>query len=289
MAAAFPPRAFFTLFGSFHACRFALRCNDIPVCEHDVSGREMHVDMPVNLHLLPGLNTLEVALSPGVVEGRTVPLDHPSVSAEVQLAVRSQGTSYETAQLLGGFGFSLGVLHASAPDAPELLTAESAAPWVVDGPTDRLVLRRTLSLEPPLPPWRWAGAQTLTLDNTTVAEVIGLYQQFWSAMQRKDVAALRTITADNAQEVQRAFYLPSVDEGHRLLDLEGLARRPSVRLLPMPTEGLRVELLSEGRLVRVVGPDGHSAIRVFDDETRFGGAVSLLYCKLPTRGWVQIR
>ena len=289
MAATFPPQPFFTLFGSFYHCRFALRCNDIPVCAHDVSGREMHVDMPVNLHLVPGRNVLEVSLAPAVVGGVATPLDHRDVSAALQLAVRTQGVSYEHAQLLGGLSFADGALRGEDAAAPALLAEPSGAPWVAQGPADRLVLRCALTLATPLGPWLWAGATPLTLDASTVSEVIGLYRQFWAAMQAKDGAALRAMSEANALEAQQAFYLPTLDDGHKLLDLEGLARRSSVRLLPMPTEGLRVELLAEGRLARLVGADGHSAIRVVDDETGFGGAVSVMYCKLPARGWVQIR
>jgi hypothetical protein len=285
----YPPQPFFTLFGSFYHCRFTLRCNGIPVCAHDVSGREMHVDMPVNLHLAPGPNELELELEAPTVEGRRGGLDDRQLSAELALAVRQKGDSYERAHLLGGFSYADTTLKPMEADDEGLLGAPPPAPTVRDATIERAVFRRLVTPAVSLPRWLWVDARPTPLDDTTVATVIGLYRQVWAAMQRKDVPALRAMSEDNAREAQQAFYLGSLEEGHQTLDFEGLVRRPSVHLLPMPTEGLRVEALADGRLLRLVGSDGLSAIRVVDRETGMGGAVSVMFCQAPGRGWVQIR
>ncbi len=283
MSIELPDRPFFSVAFEVHACRFAIRFNDIPLFTGDVSGRQIDAEIPVNLHLVDGPNTLSVDLRPG-----SVALADRAVLAQVELCVRSAGTPASQGIRLAGVTYEHGALTAldGAVDAP--VVAPPDAPVLLVDTNDRVHALRSVAVRSPFAPWLWTRATPLGIDDVTTSEVLGEYRKFWSILQRKDISALRAATADNARDVQVGFHLPDIDTAYAVLTLEELIGKSSVTLSPMASD-LRMELVADGRMARLVGPDGRSAIRVIDTDFGGEGAISVMFSRVPSRGWVQIR
>jgi len=285
-------RPLFTLAFEAMYCRVELRFNDLPLISVDASTSTVDTELPLNPALLPGDNLLSMALQAGAREdaARTpVLLTHPATRCIAEITVRATGAPAGERKRLAGLAYEGGqfVTLPGDLDAPALARLGNLAS-LINTPQAALG-RQALTLQSPFPAWLWSRAEVLTLDDATTADIVGEYRRFWSVLQQKDGAALRALTADNAREMQVAFGLPSLDDAYAMLSLEDLMRQPSVTLLPLPTEGLRVELLADGRVARLLAADGRSAIRLRDNDLDAEGAVSVLFCKVPTRGWIQIR
>ncbi len=285
-------RPLYTLAFEASYCRFELRFNDLPVVSFDASTSTVDTEIPINPTLLPGDNLLSIALQAGEREdpARTpVLLTHPATRCVAEVTVRAAGAPAGERKRLAGLVYEEGQFATlgAEPGAP---TGGLPGPLatLVNTPTAALG-RQAMALQSPFPVWLWSRAEPLSLDDATTAELVAQYRRFWAAFSQKDGAALRAMTADNAREVQVAFGLPSLDDGYAMLSLEDLMRHPAITLQPLPTDGLRMELLADGRVARLLASDGKSAIRLRDSELDAEGAVSVLYCKLPARGWVQIR
>lgn len=287
-----PVRPLYTLAFEASYCRFELRLNDLPVLAFDASTSTVDSELPINPTLLPGDNLLSVALTAGAREdaARTpVPLTHPATRCVAELTVRAAGAPSGERRRLAGLAYENGQFVTLQPDADAPTPGVTGPLAVLVNNASAALGRQAIALQSPFPAWLWSRAEPLRLDDATTAELIAEYRRFWSAFAQKDAAALRAMTADNAREVQTAFGLASLDDAYSLLSMESLMRNPAIALQPLPTEGLRVELLAEGRVARLLAPDGRSAVRLHDHELGADGAVSVLYCKLPGRGWVQIR
>jgi len=287
-----PPRPLFSIALEGAWCRFALRFNDLPVASFDASTSTIDTEVPINPSLLAGNNTLTVTVLGGERDddARTpVPLSHPGSRLVAEVTVRSLGAPASARKRLGGVAREAGVFTALAADADAPVAGPAGAVSMLVDTDDAKVARPVLDLLCPVPAWLWTRAEPLRADDVTAAEVIAEHRRLWSTLAARDEAGLRALMIENAREVQVAFSLPSLDDAWQMLTFEDLVRRPSITVLPMATAELRLELLAEGRVARLVAADGRSAIRLHDSELGAEGAVSALYCKAPVRGWVQIR
>ncbi len=285
-----PPQPLFTVAFEGAWCRFALRFNDLPVATFDASTSTIDTEVPLNPSLVAGPNTFTVTVLPGARDdGAPVPLSHPGSRLVAEVTVRTLGAPAGTRKRLGGISREAGVFTALEADVDAPVAGPAGAVAVVTDTDDAKVARQVLQLQSPFPAWLWTRAEPLRLDDATTADVIAEYRRLWAILSARDEAGLRALLLENAREVQTAFGLASLDDAWSMLTFEDLVRRPTISVLPMPTEGLRVELLAEGRVARLLAPDGRSAIRLHDSELGAEGAVSVLVCKLPARGWVHIR
>lgn len=286
-----PQTPLFSLAFEASFCRFELRINDLPAMGYDVSERELLNEVPINHSLLTGDNVLSMALRAGERANAAktpVPLDHPAAKCIAEVTVRPMGTPASARRRLLGIQFENGRFAQLGPEAtaPSIVTPGPLA-TVLETTTASLV-RQAFALATPFPAWLWTRADRLTLDDATTAELLAQYRQFWSSLQQRDVGAIRAATFENARELQSAFFLPDLNEAYGMLEIEDMVRRPSNVVAPMELD-LRMELLADGRVARLIAGDGRSPVRVNDPEIEATMAISLLYCRVPGRGWVQIR
>lgn len=284
-----PARPFFALRFDVQFCYFALRFNDIPVLALDVSTSQAGAEFAVNPSMLTGRNTILLEMQSRRDEhDLEIALTDWRVHAKVELTVRPHGAPASEAVVLGGLEVSSGSLTGVESADEALLLAPLTDPLTLFESDAKQIVSRDVSVQVPFAPWLWTRCEPLTLDEQTSNEVLLAYRRFWSLMQAKDTDAVRAATTDNAREIAEAFFLPDVDAGHATLGLERLLTRSTVSLRPMK-QGLQLELLADGRLARLVGKDGRSAIKVIDHELEAEGAIPLYYGRLPGRGWVQLR
>jgi len=287
-----PPQPLFSVAVEGAWCRFAVRFNDLPVARFDASTTTIDTEVPINPSLVAGPNTLTVTVLPGERDDDArspVPLSHPGSRLVAEVTVRSLGAPGGTRKRLGGIAREAGVFAALDADADAPVAGPAGAVTVLTDADEQKVARQVLLPQCPYPSWLWTRAEPLGLDDVTAAELIAQYRRLWATLAARDEAGLRALLLDNAREVQTAFGLPTLHDAWRMLSFEDLVRRPSISVLPMDVEGLRVELLAEGRVARLTAPDGRSAIRLHDAELGAEGAVSALFCRVTGRGWVQIR
>ncbi|MBL8603327.1 MAG: hypothetical protein JNK72_15490 [Myxococcales bacterium] len=284
-----PATPLFTLALEVRRCRFELRLNDLPVLSYDVSDTEISTELPLNQSLLTGDNVLTMSLSAGRLgNGDPALLSRPGAACVAEVTIRPMSAPDGARRRLAGLAFEGQRFQSLDPavDAPSIVTP---GPMAVLAETETQALGRVaFALQTPFQPWLWSRAERLTLDEPTAAELLDQYRQFWAAVDRRDLAALRAATHENAREIQSAFFLGSLNEAHQMLELEDTLRRNGTVVEPLELD-LRMELLADGRVARLVARDGRSPVRVSDPEIEATMAFNLLYCRVPGRGWVQIR
>jgi hypothetical protein len=278
------PKPFFTLVISVFGCRAALHVNDVPVFSEDCSDARIDVELPLNQWVHTGRNSLTARLAAGADEegNPTYPLSSADVVCTLDLCVRPYGTPHTVRVRVSGIAYEGGEWKtgdAGTEGSPVRTLAgadAAAAAW------------REVELQTPFPTWTWHRAESLHLDDATTNELLAQYRRAWALLRGGDVDAVRALAADNAAEIQAAFFLPDARAAQRMLELEALAADPSMSLAPMALD-LRMEVFGDGRLARLVDGAGSSPIRFADRNGGLDAYVGMMWCKLPARGWVMIR
>lgn len=115
-------------------------------------------------------------------------------------------------------------------------------------------------------------------DEQLRAELLAEMRRIHGLLVRRDGEALARLCALQARDYQRAYYLSSLDEAHRMLGLGQLLSDPSIEFEPFPDSILHVEILGGGRLVQLVDSEGKSPLLLRSSEApemvgHLGGAL----------------
>lgn len=278
---------YFTLKIGVCFCRCEVRVNDIPVLVEDVSGSRVDIEMPLNLHVFTGENTLFVKLLPAQMSDQspTLGLDNGNVECVVELVRRPYGRDTSERTVLTSIEFR-GALpepfSTSSAEVPGVSPLQSAYE-----PRERAVAARTVNLVTQFPEWRWVKAPAIEPGQPVLRDLIAEHQRFWASLRAKDTADLRAHMAANAREVQAAYYLRDLDDAYRVIGIEELLRNPDAELKPMPSD-LKLDVFANGRLARLVTDRGDSPIAFRENDTGLDAFLGAWFCRSAT-GWVMIR
>lgn len=278
---------YFTLKIGACFCRCDIRVNDIPVLVEDVSGSRVDIEMPLNLHVFTGENTLSMRLAPAQTSEHapSLTLDNDNVECVVELIRRPYGRDTPERTVLTSLAFHGGGAEpfgASAAEGNGATPVQSAYE-----PREHAMAVRTVSLVTQFPEWRWVKAPVIEPGQPVLRDLLAEHQRLWNALRAKDTSELRAMMAANAREVQAAYYLRDADDAFRVIGIEELLRNPEAQLKPMPAD-LKLEVFANGRLARLVNDRGDSPIAFHEGDTGLDAYIGAWFCRSAT-GWVMIR
>lgn len=278
---------YFTLKIGACFCRCDIRVNDIPVLVEDLSGSRVDIEMPLNLHVFTGENTVSFRLAPAQSseQAPAVALDNGNVECVVELVRRPYGRDTAERTVLASLSFRGGDVDpfgGSSAEVPGVSPVQRAY-----DPQSHAMAARAVSLVTQFPEWRWVKAPVIEAGQPVLRDLLAEHQRFWNALRAKDVADLRAQMSANAREVQAAYYLRDLDDAWRVIGIEELLRSPDAQLKPMPAD-LSLDVFANGRLARLVTETGDSPIAFRERDTSLDAYLGAWFCRSAT-GWVMIR
>lgn len=254
---------------------FEVRVNDQPVLRMPVGRVQTTFD--VNPHVETGQNSLSLTVRPRT-RGRDFS-EHAACKVALRRRPHPESDVIE----------AIGTLVFSGYGTQAVTGFAQSTPAAGGGPVDveRFGARATLGFVLPsaFEPWGWTTTQALLPTEALRAEVLEEYKLIHGLLARHDGAALMAKCALQAADYQRAYYLPTLDDAHRLLGIAQLLSDPSVEVEPFPDSILTLELHGSRRLVELVDADAKSPLRLrSSDEPKMVGRFNAVLCKTG-EGW----
>lgn len=242
------------------ACEIAL--NDVPLVRHYHDGR-LDVTVPMGEFVVGGSNHLTIT---SLVDRSRTGWSTTRATATL-LAAPSGTTDWQPIGRVGTRAVPGGEGEATTEVEDGPLGA--VGPQQSDFDPDIMLLknRRNIQLNASVPRWAWQSSSAVPADaddQAIITSLIEWYRWFYALLRDRDLAAVRSATAEKIAELATAHETsPEI-----ILDEMGLARAladDNLRLLEPAWDELRLERAANGRLVRLYhSRDG--AVIVFQDE-----------------------
>jgi hypothetical protein len=275
----------FTLHIHAVGCRYEVRVNDIPADRHDAPS-SLDADVPVGPSVFTGDNELAAVVFPGDRESEVF---DPGARLELLLCVRESDTPPDEKRILGGIVFDASELEREGGTGIEQSSGIPGPEAGVERISDHMFLvERTIPLETPFPAWTWMTATVIPDTPGVRARIVQELQTFHRALATRDEKAVRAAVRRKAREMSRAFHTEE-EEGYALLDIFDYMADPEMTLLPFDEQALELEMLADGRMARLVNPDGFGPIAYRLKEFPAAAYVNTVYCLDDHARWIQIR
>ena len=235
---------------------FEVRVNDLPVLRMPAGRVQTAFD--VNPQVEDGPNTLSLIVKPRT-RGRDFS-ENAECKVEIRVRPSPESEMVESIGTLVFSGYGTNAITGFAESTP----ARGGGPVEVE----RFGAKATLGFlaSAPFGPWEWATAERLHPTEQLRAELLAEMRRIHGLLVRRDGEALARLCALQARDYQRAYYLSSLDEAHRMLGLGQLLSDPSIELEPFPDSILHVEILGGGRLAQLVDGEGKSPLLLRSSE-----------------------
>lgn len=249
---------------------FEIRVNDIPALRMPVGRVQTTFD--VNPLVEDGPNTLSLTVKPRV-RGKDFS-EHASVRAELRVRPTPDSDMFDRIGTLIFSGYGVDAITGFADSTP----ARGGGPIDVE----RFGARATLGFQAaaPFAAWSWSTAERLSPTEQLRAELLAEMHRIHGHLARRDIAALSRLCALQAADYQRAYFLSSLEEAHRMLGIAQILSDPTLEVAPFPDSILTVELLGGGRLVQLVDAEGKSPLMLTSTESpQMVGRFTTLLCK----------
>lgn len=249
---------------------FEIRVNDIPVLRMPAGRVQTAFD--VNPCVQDGDNTLSLVVRPRT-RGRDFS-EHAACKVELR---RRPAPDSEAAETIGTLVFS-GYGTSAVTGFAESTPARGGGPIQVE----RFGAKATLGFvaAAPFGPWGFTTCQKLVPTEQLRAELLAAMHRIHGHLASKDGATLSRLCALQASDYQRAYYLSSLEEAHRLLGIGQLLADPTIEIEPFPDSILTVEILAGGRLVQLVDDEGKSPLMMRStDAPEMVGRFACVLCR----------
>jgi hypothetical protein len=278
-------KPFFTLHIHAVGCRYEVRVNDIPADRHDAPS-SLEADVPINPSVFTGENELAAVIFPGDRESDAF---DPGARLELLLCVRELDTPPAEKRILGGIVFAAEELAREGGTGVEQSAAMPGPPPSIARIADGMLLvERTITLETPFPEWTWMRATRIPDTSGVRARVVQELQAFYRAVNTRDVKEVQRLLRRKAREMSRAFHTDE-EGGYGLCDVFDHMADRETELLPFEDQGLEPEFLADGRMVRLLTPNGFGPVAFRMKDFPAAAYLNTTYCLDDHANWIQIR
>jgi len=229
---------------------FEVRVNDLPVLRMPAGRVQTAFD--VNPQIEDGPNKLSLIVKPRT-RGRDFS-ENAACKVEIRQRPSPESDAVESIGTLVFSGYGTNAITGFS----ESTSARGGGPVEVE----RFGAKATLGFEvsAPFGQWEWATAERLRPTEQLRAELVAEMRKIHGLLARRDGEALSKLCALQARDYQRAYYLASLEEAHRMLGIDQILADPTVEIDAFPDSILTVEILGGGRLAQLVDDEGKSPL-----------------------------
>jgi len=260
-------------------CQYEIRINDIVL---DSGGGAVVCELPLNHWVGTGENLLEMTIRPETAEA--MGFTQPPARCKVTIYQREVSASFESREMLTALVFQPGSGVTGLEESPEFSGANP--PKAVLREPRLIRAQRVVPLQTSFPAWTWVSALEIANNDATKSALADEYRRFWLLMNQRNLGAVDAAMQVNGQEIQAAYYKPSLSAALDDLDIRSFLADPAMRLNPFDGSNTTLRIFGRGRLAQLVGPNGKSPISFTSG--RLPMYINLIYCRT-SKGWIQIR
>jgi len=254
------------------ALSYEIRINDVPL---DGGSGSVDTELPLNQWIWSGENELTIHFKSGLSE-------NSRMEAEVQAR-----------EIDAGFDQSVTFSRILIQPVNGLPSIEesgdyvgSREPLLIEDLSGNYVASRRFLFSAPFRPWAWTRGDQIAEDQNTFGTLLNQYRQFHALIRSGNVAGVEAAMMRAVEEYMEAYYISDVRQALDDFEVSGLMTDPNVRLADFVPASTRLQIFGNGRLARLVDPEGESPIMF--DESGLDVHVDFMYCRSANQ-WIQIR
>lgn len=266
-----------------------VRLNDIPILDSN-HGKPLTCELPANLQMLDGENILEARFGP--------PADsefiHQDASFSVTLVRSFLGETETQCKNITSLNFNIPPTpergaFANSPgptelDASALDPASGGAVKIgeinesLDDATRTGVASRSIRLAVPFARWDWPACDEIQDNDATFISLLDEYRHFWTLLNARNPSPVFNFLALKLKAITAAWHMTD-EQARDAIEIGDMLRCDEIDLRPLRERGLKLMILGNGKLAKIVDRDGDSPVYFREKDGSLDHYIPLTFCR----------
>lgn len=264
-----------------------VKVNDIPAYFDEEKG-QLTVEIPVPESIVNGTNSLSLAtFLPYDGDERTTKYEEGAY-ATVTLFQQNLSTKNQPKIKLSSITLKISdnKIHATVEDHVNNM---QSTPSVERSEDQSIFIQAETKISSPFPRWAWQDGQIIEDNQTNFDSLLSVYKKLHAIFKSKDIQTLKNSYSLRAKEIAIAYNLASEEEGQKKLSTGEDMKNSSLELYDFHTDGMRIEVIGNGKLARISDDDHDQPILYFEPKTSLLHLYKFMFYLNKNNQWVMIR
>jgi len=266
-----------------------IRVNDLPVYFDDEQG-QLTTEIPAPDSIINGENQLSIDVF--------LPYDN---------ATQSQTTSYPEGAYLMATLFEqdltssdskktkLSSISLTINELDALITTQDYIKEYQHSSTiklesnKRVNIKSSTNISSPFPRWAWQDGNIIKDNTQNYESLLKKYQEIHNTLTNKDLTKLKALYNQRSQEISYAYNLSDLEAGHQKLSVGNDMGNSDLELNELFIDGMKLELLGDGKIARLTNDLKAQPIFYFDESTQAFHLYKFMFYLNDQNEWIMIR
>ncbi|RDH83849.1 MAG: hypothetical protein DIZ80_06860 [endosymbiont of Galathealinum brachiosum] len=266
-----------------------IRLNDIPVYYDDEKG-QLTVDLPAPSSVINGKNTLKIIAFPPYIDDENkmdkfLPdsvvtatlyvqeIDDPDNNKEIITSISIKFSDNSTAEIIN--------TNETEYNEDQVVLLQNT--------TRETVVSRSVEFESGFPDWEWQDGKNIENNSDNFNSLMNTYKNIHTIFTDKNQSEVFNIYDIRAKEIATAYHLADPKEGHLKISTGSDMNDPSLALHEFWTEGMKLEIIANGKMARITDTDKDQPILFIDKESGTLHLHKFSFYKSNNDEWIMIR
>ncbi|KGJ94788.1 hypothetical protein [Colwellia psychrerythraea] len=264
-----------------------VRVNDIPVYFDDEKG-QLTVEVPAPDSIVDGENILSIKTF--------LPYDGDSIVENYSEGAYVTATLFQQDLSLNN-GIKLKLATATVKltedhvsfNIENITTKQQKSEEIELNKDKSHLIKVATTINSPFPQWVWQDGKSIENNSQNFESLLKKYQTIHEALENKDLEKLKALYSKRAAETSIAYNLPDEEAGHLKLSVGVDMHDKELELYDFQTEGMRLEILANGKLARVIDSDKDQPILYFNSSSQLIHLYKFMFYLNKQNEWVMVR
>ncbi len=270
-----------------HNVGIEVKVNDIPAYFDEEKG-QLTVEIPVPESIIDGINSLSLSIFlPYDGDERTTKYEK---NAYATVTLFSQDLSTKNTPKIKLTSITLKISEKKILTIVEDFVSKKRATPSSEMADDKSVFAQVeTKITSPFSRWAWQDGQTIENNKRNFDTLLAVYKELHATFKSKNIQALKNSYSLRAKEIAIAYSLVDEKEGQKKLSTGKDMMDKSLELYDFHTDGMRLEIIGNGKLARISDADHDQPILYFEPKTNLLHLYKFMFYLDKNNQWIMVR
>jgi len=260
--------------------------NDIPVYWHKKQSK-INSEISVPDSMLNGKNTLKVRTYATNKEGFNY---REGAVVNIALNIRESSAALSTNKPLLKLNLEL---DKEEGDILKSNIASNTSPSITRYKDNELVIENSIDISHPFNNWAWQNGKTIEESEQNRLSLLAAYNSIYLALKNEDMASLKALYSNAADEYQKAYFLSSIDSAYEFMSTGDHFGNKDWSLPPLEENlkrfDFKLDVYGNGKLARIVNERGQAPIVYINHSSGVVNFLKFGFYLNNNNEWIMIR